>query len=49
MKILSVLLAILILATIPCSAQTQSGSAPAENVPEVTYHLNVMMPPIPVH
>jgi hypothetical protein len=44
MKILSVLLAILILATIPCSAQTQSGSAPAENVPEVTYHLNVMMP-----
>ncbi len=45
MRIYLVLLTTLILATIPCNAQTQTGTTPpAENVPEVTYHLNVMMP-----
>jgi hypothetical protein len=42
MKILPGLLAVLILAVVPCFAQTQPQ--PAENVPEVTYHLTEMLP-----
>ncbi|HYM77876.1 MAG TPA: hypothetical protein VE377_18015 [Candidatus Dormibacteraeota bacterium] len=48
MKNLSVfaIIAILIMATIPCTAQApQTGAAQAtENGPELTYHLSVMMP-----
>ena len=43
MKIYPGLLATLILAVVPCLAQTQPPQ-PAENVPEVTYHLTEMLP-----
>jgi len=46
MKIHSALITILITATVvPCPAQTQPDSAPAtESKPEITYHLNVILP-----
>jgi len=43
MKILPALLIVLILTAWQCSAQTQSAP-PAENTPEVTYHLTMMLP-----
>lgn len=50
MKILSALFAILMLislsATLPCTAQAPApgSSQPAENTPEVTYHMTLMLP-----